>query len=135
MHVYVHKRAKNAGCHATLVAGGSRNSVTVSGKCGTQPVSVSGSRVVNENALSISPNPVNGSYANISYQLGKTAQVAIDHIEYVRQCAASINAGIQTAGFYAGEAKCHGRLRNGIYVVKLVAYGEQLASVSFAVNK
>ncbi|HYK47258.1 MAG TPA: M43 family zinc metalloprotease [Parafilimonas sp.] len=119
---------------ATLAAGGSRNSVTVSGKCGTQPVSLTSSSS-NENALTISPNPVNGGYANISYQIGKTAQVQLIILNMYGNVAASINAGTQAAGSYQVKPDAISRLHNGIYVLKLVANGEQLASVSFAVNK
>jgi len=120
---------------ATLVPGGSRNSVTVSGKCGTQPVSRTASTAVNQNLLTVSPNPVNGNYANISYQLSKTAQVQLMILNMYGNVAASINAGSQTAGSYQLKPDAFSRLHNGIYVLKLVANGEQLASVSFAVNK
>jgi hypothetical protein len=120
---------------ATLVPGGSRNSVTVSGKCGTQPVSRTGSTAVNQNLLTVSPNPVNGNYANISYQLSKTAQVQLMILNMYGNVVASINAGSQTAGSYQLKPDAFSRLHNGIYVLKLVANGEQLASVSFAVNK
>jgi len=120
---------------ATLVAGGSRNSVTLSGKCGTRPISLNQGVIENQNLLRVSPNPINGTYATVSYKLDKAAQVHAMITNVYGVVIASINAGRQSAGSYQLKPEAIARLQNGVYTIKLVANGEQLATARFVVNK
>lgn len=119
---------------ATLVTGGSRHSVTISGKCGSGVAIARTTYTVNTTALSIAPNPTKG-LSTISYVLGKTSAVQIVISDLYGHVFVNKNMGMQTAGNYKITPAEIASLNNGIYAVKLIADGEMLAASRIEVEK
>lgn len=120
--------------YATLVSGGSRHSVTVSGKCASQVASISNSAVL-PGLMSVTPNPVNAGSATVSYKLDKAAQVQLIISNVYGNQVTLVNAGSQSAGNHQLTPTEFGKLGNGIYVIKLIANGQQITATRFVVNK
>lgn len=120
--------------YATLVTGGSRHSVTVSGKCGSQVAAISNYAVI-PSILSIVPNPVNNGSATISYTLKNAAQVQLIISNVYGNTISVINAGNQSIGEHEFRPSELARLENGVYVIKLVSNGQQLGTTRFVVNR
>ncbi len=120
--------------YATLVTGGAHHSVTISGKCASQVVSISKNAVI-PNLLSVSPNPVNAGTAAVSFKLDKAAQVQLIISDVYGNTVSFINAGNQVIGEHQIRPSEVARLGNGVYVIKLIASGQQLGTTRFVVNK
>lgn len=132
--MFMFTKGQKSRMSATLVTGGARHSVTISGKCGSQVASISNNAII-PGVLSVMPNPVNNGFATISYKLDKTAKVQIVISGLYGNVNASINVGNQVAGEYQVKPSEVSRLQNGIYVVKLIVNGEQTATTRLVVNK
>jgi hypothetical protein len=121
---------------ATLVSGGARYSVTVSGKCGIQAVAQSSAVAASASSLlNVIPNPVNSGNATVSYKLSRSAQVQLVIVNVYGNVAASINVGAQPAGEHQLRPSEFTKLQSGVYVIKLIADGQQISTAHFLVNK
>ncbi|MBV9963528.1 MAG: zinc metalloprotease [Parafilimonas sp.] len=120
--------------YATLVTGGSRHSVTISGKCASQVAAVSNNAVI-PNIISVVPNPVNNGSAAVSFKLDKAAQVQFIVSNVYGNTVSVISAGNQSTGEHQIRPSEFARFENGVYVIKLLANGQQLGTTRFVVNK
>ena len=120
--------------YATLVTGGSRHSVTISGKCASQVAAISNNTII-PNILSVVPNPVNNGSAAVSFKLDKAAQVQFIIRNVYGNTVSVISAGNQSTGEHQLRPSEFTRLENGVYVIKLLANGQQLGTTRFVVNK
>lgn len=132
--MFMFTKGQKSRMYATLVNGGSRHSVTVSGKCGSQVASISENAII-PSLLSIVPNPVNNGYAAISYKLESAANVQLIISNMYGNVFATINAGQQNAGEHQLKPTEISHLQNGMYIVKLVINKQQTATARFVVNK
>lgn len=130
--MYMFTTGQKTRMHAVL--NGSRNSVTTSGKCGPTPPSL-----MNQNSsssmLSIIPNPIVSGTATISFDLAGAASVQIVITDMFGNTKQSLQTTFMQAGkhqFVPGELA---KLQNGIYLLKLIANGQQIASTQFIVQK
>ena len=130
--MYMFTNGQKTRMHATLQSGGSRNSVTTSGKCGTQPRSVT---INTSSALSVTPNPVVTSLASVSYRLGSSAAVQLLVADMYGNNQRTINMGTQAAGTYNVQPAELSQLKNGLYLIKLIANGEEIAATRFMVSR
>jgi hypothetical protein len=120
--------------YATLVTGGSHHSVTISGKCGSQVAAISNSAII-PSLLSIVPNPVTSGAAKISFKLDKAAQVQFIISDMYGNTISIVNAGSQYAGIHQVMPSEFAKLNNGVYMIKLIANGQQINTARFIVNK
>ena len=120
--------------YATLVTGGSHHSVTISGKCGSQVAAISNSAII-PSLLSIIPNPVTSGAAKISFKLDKAAQVQFIISDVYGNTISVVNAGSQYAGIHQVMPSEFAKLNNGVYIIKLIANGQQISTARFIVNK
>ena len=117
---------------ATLKTGGSRNSVTTSGKCGAQPP-----QFIHTSAASINvvPNPVVSGVANVTYKLENAANIQLLVSDMYGNAQKNINIGAQTAGSYNIQPAELSQLKDGVYLIKLIANGEEIATTRFMVSR
>lgn len=120
--------------YATLKAGGSRNSVTVSGKCGSQAAAISKQAEI-PGLLNVVPNPVSHGSATVSYKLDKAAKIQLVVADVYGNTRFVINPGTQAAGEYQVHPSEFMRLTNGTYIIKLLANGQLYSTTRFIVNK
>ena len=117
---------------ATLVSGGSRYSLTQSGKCGA------GAKYnysqADKSILSITPNPTK-SIAAITYRLEKTATVQLVVAGLYGNNFINKNFGVQPAGKYTVTPNELSSLNNGVYTIKLIANGEMIAASKIEIQK
>jgi hypothetical protein len=119
---------------ATLKTGGSRNSVTISGKCGPQVATASKYAEIPD-LLSVIPNPVSYGSATVSYKLGRAAKIKLVITDAYANTRFVINAGNQPAGEYRVHPSEFMRLTNGTYIITLLANGQIYSTTRFVVNK
>lgn len=117
---------------ATLKTGGSRNSVTTSGKCGAQPP-----QFIHTSAASINvvPNPVVSGVATVTYKLENAANIQLLVSDMYGNAQKNINIGAQTAGSYNIQPAELSQLKDGVYLIKLIANGEEIATTRFMVSR
>ncbi|MEO8711727.1 MAG: zinc metalloprotease [Parafilimonas sp.] len=120
--------------YATLVTGGSRHSVTISGKCGSQVAAISNNAII-PTTFSVIPNPVTSGAAKVSFKLDKAAQVQFIISDMYGSAMAVVNAGNQYAGMHQIMPSEFAKLNNGVYTIKLIANGKQINTARFVVNK
>lgn len=132
--MFMFTKGQKSRMFATLVSGGSRHSITISGKCGSQVAAISNNAIIPD-IINVTPNPVNGGYAAISFNLQRASKVQIIISNLYGNVRANINAGNQVAGEHQIKPTEIGRLENGMYIIKLVLNGEQTATTRFVVNK
>ncbi len=132
--MFMFTKGQKSRMYATLVTGGSRHSVTISGKCGSQVASISKNAIIPD-VLSVSPNPVNNGYASISYKLESASNVKLVVTNMYGNVVATISAGTQAAGEHQLKPAEISRLQNGMYTVKLVVNNQPTAAARFVVNK
>lgn len=132
--MFMFTKGQKSRMYATLVTGGSRHSVTISGKCGSQVASISNNAIIPD-VLSVSPNPVNNGYASISYKLESASNVKLVVTNMYGNVVVTINAGTQAAGEHQLKPAEISRMQNGMYTVKLVVNNQPTAAARFVVNK
>ena len=132
--MFMFTKGQKTRMYATLKAGGARHSVTISGKCASQAAAISNNTIIPD-VLHVAPNPVNAGLATVTYKLNKAAQVKFIIADVYGNTLAVINAGNQQAGEHRVQPSEFARLNNGIYLIKLIANGQQLFAARFVVNK
>ena len=118
---------------ATLVTGGSRHSVTVSGRCGSG-AAIAGNFTFNKTTLTVSPNPTKGM-ATLYYTLDKSATIQVIISDLYGNNYLNKSMGVQAAGKYRLTPSELAFLNTGIYAVKLIANGELMATAKLVVEK
>lgn len=130
--MYMFTTGQKTRMHAVL--NGSRSSVTTSGKCGNAPPFLL-NQSSNSSLLSIIPNPIISGSATISFDLASSASVQVVIADMFGNTKQSLQPSYMQAGkhqFVPGEIA---KLQNGVYLLKLIADGQQIASTQFIVQK
>jgi len=120
--------------YATLKTGGSRNSVTISGKCASQVAAI-GRNAEIQSLVSVQPNPVSYGAATITYKLDKVSKVQLVVADIYGNTRFIINDGSQVEGVHQLNPSEIGKLPNGTYIIKLIANGQPNSTSRFIVNK
>lgn len=131
--MYMFTNGQKDRMYATLQSGGSRYSVTVSGKCGAQPAAKVNSTV--SAVLNIIPNPIVSGIATVSYKLQNTASVQLVISDMYGNTVSTINLGTQTAGSYHMQPGELSQVKNGLYVMKLMTDDVEIATARFMVSR
>ncbi|MEP6513835.1 MAG: M43 family zinc metalloprotease [Parafilimonas sp.] len=135
--MYMFTKGQKSRMTATLVTGGFRHSVTVSGKCGSQPQTKNSGIEVNLSKLKVVPNPIASSdIPTFFYTLKKSAsniQVSVYNM-YGAEIK-SLHLGNQASGDYHYSPAELNRMVNGVYIVKLFANNELIGSSRFVVSR
>jgi hypothetical protein len=131
--MYMFTLGQKSRMHAVLTSGGSRNSVTTSGKCGSTPPSISSQAA--QQYVNIVPNPVISGSATIFYDLNTSASVRFIITDMYGNTKQIIQGGIQLAGKHQVVPGDLAKLENGLYHLKMMADDVVLATTQFIVNK
>lgn len=131
--MYMFTTGQKSRMTALLNSGGSRYSVTVSGKCGASVSRTS--RQTDVNTLSVIPNPVLSTIPALTYTLNKAAHIKATIYNMYGIAYATMNLGRQPEGSYKYNPIEFKNLENGYYVIKLYANGELYGSTNFIVSR
>ncbi len=128
--MYMFTTGQKTRMHAVL--NGSRSSITTSGKCGPTPPSF----IKNSNTiLSIVPNPIVSGNATIRFELANAASVQMLITDMYGNTKQTIQNVYMQAGKHQIIPGQLASLQNGIYQLKMMADGIQVASVQFIVQQ
>lgn len=130
--MYMFTTGQKTRMHAVL--NGSRNSITTSGKCGPVPPSLL-SQQSSTSMLSIIPNPIVSGNATISFDLAAAASVQIVIADMFGNTKQSLQSSYMQGGKHQLVPGELARLQNGVYLLKLIADGQQIATTQFIVQK
>lgn len=132
--MYMFTTGQDARIDAVLGVGGAHYSVTQSGRCGSP--APAGRPIVAEKQtiLQVAPNPVVTGTPTVSYTLHSAAKLQLVATTAYGSTAAVINLGSQPAGKYNIQPADLARLQNGVYMLKLVANGVQVAGTQIVVQ-
>ena len=133
--MYMFSNGQKDRIYATLQSGGSRYSVTVSGKCGSQPQHIVAANTSVSSILNVVPNPIVSGVATVSYKLATAANIQLFVADMYGNVSKIINIGNQQAGAYNVQPAELAQVKNGVYMMKLIADGKEIANTRFMVSK